>query len=298
MPDSSHAASVDFCPARIFAANRRDGIALTTRSLFSIAAALWTAALLYGSLIPFDFAQQDVSARLAEMVASTPWETGSGFDWTINILAATPLGFLWSAARNASRLGQSAVIAAGCGLFALAIEVLQIWLPLRVPSIRDVLALTTGAMLGCGLWHFSRRLVLSQLPAPVLKRFSAESNASSSLIRGIGVCGISMLSGLIFTFGIEPVRWFEMYRRRELHPSAAGRAFERIDFGSPAWLAVILVVMLTTCVALLSKWRLSLRQPNLRVLLSPAGQTQPQSGTIAKRPSESGPSAKTLRRAA
>ena len=126
-------------------------------SVYITTALLATIGFLYASVIPLVFAVPNFWVRLLGAFAPSPWNSASLFDVAINILAFVPLGFLWAAAWSSTlpsnRLsGQFVTIALGCLGLAILAEGLQFWIPLRDPSIRDVLILEWGAILGYRLW--------------------------------------------------------------------------------------------------------------------------------------------------
>jgi VanZ family protein len=121
------------------------------------AAVLISLAFLYASSVPFIFVVPDYGPRLWGALTSFPSTSEEVLDLTANVLAFVPVGFLWSAAWNTSstrrsRLRSFAAPALTClGLATLA-EGLQVWIPLRDPSVRDVLSLECGAIAGLGVW--------------------------------------------------------------------------------------------------------------------------------------------------
>ena len=78
------------------------------------------------------------------------------FEFLANVALFVPFGLLVAA--SAPRWSPWAII--GLGLLAsVAIELLQLGIPSRVPTISDVIANTAGAALGCALvmwWRMSR----------------------------------------------------------------------------------------------------------------------------------------------
>ncbi|MDQ0576583.1 VanZ family protein [Agromyces albus] len=83
------------------------------------------------------------------------WTTGSSFEFTANILMFVPVGVLFAMLFGARRW----IIALGAAaLLTCAIEVAQIPLDDRISDPRDLLANTTGAVIGLALagmvWAF------------------------------------------------------------------------------------------------------------------------------------------------
>jgi VanZ family protein len=148
-----------------------NGVRQQLASLYLTAAVLATIGFLYGSAIPLVFAAPNYLARIRGAFEPSPWNLAQLFDVVANVLAFVPLGFLWGAACNTllpnsrARSGLFVTVATGCLCLAVLAETLQIWIPLRDPSIRDVLALEWGAVLGYGFWLRAGRsitLVLSR----------------------------------------------------------------------------------------------------------------------------------------
>jgi VanZ family protein len=100
---------------------------------------LFAALLFYLSLFPYDF---DFTRRIPAPRFDWPRTDGDWVDTFLNLLAYMPLGLL---ARRAT--GVWPTIAIGAILSAL-IELTQSFLPIRHPSIRDLILNTTGTALG------------------------------------------------------------------------------------------------------------------------------------------------------
>jgi VanZ family protein len=76
------------------------------------------------------------------------------FEFVANIALFVPFGLLVSAA--APRWSPWAIIGLGC-LVSITIELGQLGIPSRVPTVSDVIANTAGAALGC-TWVMWRRM--------------------------------------------------------------------------------------------------------------------------------------------
>jgi VanZ family protein len=131
--------------------SRIESVYITTAILLSIA-------FLYASTVPWVFAVPDVESRMSGVMESLRLHPVQPLDLFANILVFIPMGFVWSAAwstplsEGRRRRVETTKAAIGCVALAVFAEVLQFWIPLRDPSIRDVLALGCGALLGCCLW--------------------------------------------------------------------------------------------------------------------------------------------------
>ena len=144
---------------KVEAAARRAGRAWRqVEAAYITAALLASLGFLYLSTIPWIFAAPDFDSRLEGVRASLRWDPAQPLDPFANVLAFIPVGFLWTAAwcsswpKRRARAADMIPVALGCLLLAILAETLQFWIPLRDPSIRDVLALELGAIIGCGLW--------------------------------------------------------------------------------------------------------------------------------------------------
>jgi VanZ like family len=185
-------------------------------SAYVVVAILGSIAFLYSSTIPWVFAIPDFESRLAGVWASFRWDSAQPLDPIANVLAFIPAGFVWSAGWSASptrrrwRPNETVKAAVVCLILATVAETLQFWIPLRDPSIRDVLALECGAILGCGLW-----LCTGPWVTAVLRRLIDRSMAISprfSGLRRILLFGSAYLSCLLIVVYASPVRLFWTYR--------------------------------------------------------------------------------------
>jgi glycosyltransferase involved in cell wall biosynthesis/glycopeptide antibiotics resistance protein len=119
-----------------------------------------TIGFLFASSIPLIFASDDISTRFANMFRFNDWDVASDLfiDSLFNVAALLPIGFFGFAlleslaTRSFHRLKAfGIVITVSFGLAILA-EGLQLWIPIRTPSFRDVLTLEIGAVFGAALW--------------------------------------------------------------------------------------------------------------------------------------------------
>ncbi len=186
-------------------------------SAYIAVAILGSIAFLYLSTIPWVFASPDFESRLAGVWASLHWDPAQPLDPIANVLAFVPIGFVWSAAwsefspKRRGRLIETVKAASGCLALAIGAEVLQFWIPLRDPSIRDVLALECGALLGCGLWLAVGRWVTTAL-CRVVEWLMVAAPRLFRLRRRI-VLGSSFVACLMIVVYATPVRLFWAYRK-------------------------------------------------------------------------------------
>ena len=124
------------------------------------------ALIIYGSLYPFDFQPDAIDGGLSAALRQLSWQRAGRGDRIANVLLYAPLGFclfLGLATRLRRRMAATIAILAGASL-SLLIEVVQVYLPIRVPSLTDFTLNTLGTTLGVaggaawlalgGLMHF------------------------------------------------------------------------------------------------------------------------------------------------
>jgi VanZ family protein len=222
-----------------------------SRSLLRITAMLMTLFFFYASAIPLKFSAPDFSERLATMVASTPWERGRLFDWTANILAFIPLGFAWAGAgyslvgRRSARSTAAIRSALGCLILACLAEFLQLWLPMRVPSFRDIVALEAGAIIGCGIWlSIGPRATL--LTTALLRHLPPQGRDRYSSFKWPALLGFLFCSLLAMNIPAGPAEWFEIYRHRAF-PSSGPHSAARFASGMPLLVAVVSALGIWAC---------------------------------------------------
>jgi VanZ family protein len=206
-------------------------------SAYITAALLASIGFLYLSTIPWVFAAPDFDSRLEGVWASLRWDPAQSLDPFANVLAFIPVGFLWSAAwctswpKRRARPVDMIPVAVGCLLLAILAETLQFWIPLRDPSIRDVLALECGAMIGCGLWLALGKRVTSKL------RRMTEPFASWIERRPVSWLRLAALYGAVYLACVgmvrfaNPIQLFLAYR--DVSTSLQHIPLSRPDLGTP-----------------------------------------------------------------
>ena len=221
-------------------------------AMFAIISILIAAAFFYASTIPLEFAVPDYRVRLIRMFAPLPWESGRAFDWIANVLALIPLGFCWSATFVSPAITGPVTgpppqrafyrVALGCLALAVLAESLQLWLPLRVPSLRDLVALESGAILGCTLWQIlgARTTVAC---CRVAQRIAAWPGSRLWGLKWMILFGFLLTVCLTINIGASPGQCFQMYRQRAWSADAAGvrDVFDRVTavlFGTATALAL------------------------------------------------------------
>lgn len=114
--------------------------------------------IIYGSLYPFHWQARPGALPWADLLAIllTAETESSRLDFSTNVLLTVPLAFcLMIFLRAKTRLGApvlSLAVLVFCLLLAIAVEVLQLYVPGRVPSKFDVIAQGLGAVIGIALW--------------------------------------------------------------------------------------------------------------------------------------------------
>lgn len=131
----------------------------SARRVLWLAALVYTAFVVYGSLVPLQFRALPWDEALARFAAMPFLRLGIGSraDWMANLLLFIPLTFLWMGALAAggsrlhTALATLALIPAATGL-SLAIEFTQLFFPQRTVSQNDIFAETLGGGVGVLVW--------------------------------------------------------------------------------------------------------------------------------------------------
>jgi VanZ family protein len=124
-------------------------------------ALVWTLLIAYASLYPFSGWRDTGVDPLAFLTVTWPRYV-TGFDLVANGLAYLPLGFFWTAAlirHLAPLLALGLALFIGAGL-SLGVEIVQNYLPSRVPSNLDFACNTAGTLLGAILGLAGGRTLL------------------------------------------------------------------------------------------------------------------------------------------
>jgi VanZ like protein len=196
-----------------------NGVRQQVASLYLTAAVLATVGFLYASLIPLIFAVPDYGSRIRGAFEPATWDLAQFFDVAANVSAFIPIGFLWGAAcntllpRSRAKSGLFVGVAMGCLGLAVLAETLQIWIPLRDPSIRDVLALEWGAVLGYGLWQRAG-LATSAVLSHWIERVSRPAASSIFRLRWITLFLALFATCLLTNCYASPTQLFLLYRFR------------------------------------------------------------------------------------
>jgi VanZ family protein len=225
-------------------------------SIYITLAVLFTIGFFYASLIPLIFAVPDFSTRFLGMFAPSPWNAAQVLDVGGNILAFIPIGFLWAAAcHTASPLGRTksrivVVVTLGCLGLAIFAEALQFWIPLRDPSLRDVLALEIGAVLGSRLWRaagpWTTRIVSSSI-----ERLYQLGGQPLFRLRWPVLLAAVLSTCLVVNCFASPTQLFLLYRFRStslqdvastLHSASVTEARDPLEVLTSSVLVALLIV--------------------------------------------------------
>ncbi|HWK73641.1 MAG TPA: VanZ family protein [Povalibacter sp.] len=108
------------------------------------------ALIAYGSLYPFNFKPDAISGGVLEALRELSWARAGRGDRIANVLLYLPLGFcLFLSLAERWHRGIAVVVATVFGsLLSLTIEVSQVYISSRVPSLTDLTLNTSGTLLG------------------------------------------------------------------------------------------------------------------------------------------------------
>lgn len=127
------------------------GVEYRAANVLRLAAVVYTAFVVYGSLLPFDFRAGELAEPLKALALSGSLGH-SRTDWATNIALFVPLALLWTSATPADTAGRAwqraALVLCGCALLSASIEFAQVWLPTRSSSVGDLTRNVLGAVLG------------------------------------------------------------------------------------------------------------------------------------------------------
>ena len=130
------------------------------RGHFLLVAVFFTAAAIYGSLVPLQYRPLAWDEAVAQFrqIPYLDLSIAHRADWIANILLFVPLGFLWTAVvlvdRRASpaRLAAVPLVVLLLVALSIALEFTQLWFPKRTVSQNDIVAEMIGAVVGAAGW--------------------------------------------------------------------------------------------------------------------------------------------------
>lgn len=130
-----------------------------SRRIFFWAFILYSAFIIYGSLVPFNLHLVSLSEALDLFLELRFMDLGriSRMDWTTNIVLGIPLSFFglcWIAvSKHPVHMAiRAAIIIIFCLTISVSAEFLQIFFSSRVPTINDIVAQLIGAVIGVSLY--------------------------------------------------------------------------------------------------------------------------------------------------
>ncbi len=130
-----------------------------SRRLLWSAALLYTAFVVYGSLVPLEYRAIPWDEAVARFSAIPFLRLGIGSraDWVANLLLFIPLTFLWMGAltAGAGRAGRvliTLLLIPAAAALSVGIEFTQLFFPQRTVSQNDIFAETLGGILGVLVW--------------------------------------------------------------------------------------------------------------------------------------------------
>ena len=123
-----------------------------------------TALIVYGSLYPFNFKADAIEGGLFEALAKLSWARAGRSDRIANVLLYLPLGFcafLWLTTRVRKPSAFLLATLTGTAL-SLIVEIAQVYISARVPSLKDLALNALGSSLGAAgglIWRGVARLM-------------------------------------------------------------------------------------------------------------------------------------------
>ena len=166
----------------------------------------WLGLVIYGSLHPFSGWRDTGISPLAFLEGGWPryW---TGFDLTANVAVYLPLGFFFTLALSAlpGRLVGLIVAVILAGATSLSLEMVQNWLPSRVPSNLDLACNTLGGLLGAIAGQILGPRVLTRISRIQQQLIAPVSHAELGLTL-LGLWLLVPLSPEILLFGAGDLR--------------------------------------------------------------------------------------------
>lgn len=137
------------------------------RRLFLWLSLAYVVFVAYGSLVPFAFTPRPLVEAWAGYRAMPYLQIGveARADWGTNVLLFVPLAFLAAGSIHGLRWqwGWMLIVLSMCFALAAVIEFVQIFFPPRTPALNDIVAESTGAIVGALLWSWRGPRVASHV---------------------------------------------------------------------------------------------------------------------------------------
>ncbi len=206
------------------------GVAVLSAKQYAGFAVSFLALALYGSLVPFHYQPVPLDETLTcfRAVLQAPLVVQSRSDWAVNILLFVPLSYLVMAAVCVDRpwwvgLGVALVVIPGCSALSAAMEWTQLSFAGRTSSVNDIVAESTGGLLGAVLWLAGGQRFTEW--ARGLWSVYGASNLAARLLPGYVILLI-LVHLLPLDLTISPVAIYHKYREGQvaLLPFTAPRA--------------------------------------------------------------------------
>jgi len=196
--------------------SRNVGVSFGPRGQLWLAALVYTAFVIYGSLVPLEFRAIPWDEAVAQFSALPFHEIGmdSRVDWATNLLLFIPLTFLWMGALTAGKglartaLAPLLLIPAAAAL-SVGIEFAQLFFLQRTTSQNDIFAESLGGVIGVVVWWGTGRRFLTWLQA------WQQSHARTALAERLAwgyLAGVMLYNVLPLDLTISPVEIFHQWR--------------------------------------------------------------------------------------
>lgn len=197
------------------------------RGLLWLAALVYTAFVIYGSLVPLEFRALPWNEAVAQFGAIPLLKLGIGSraDWVANLLLFIPLTFLWMGALSAGRgrglgaLATLALIPAATAL-SVGIEFTQLFFPQRTVSQNDIFAETLGGIIGVLVWWGTGRPFVDWLES--WQHIHARA-ALAERLAWVYLAGVLVYNVLPLDLTISLVEIFHQWREGKVNLIPFGR---------------------------------------------------------------------------
>jgi len=203
------------------------GMPGSPRSLLWLAALVYTAFVIYGSLVPLEFRAMPWNEAVAKF-GSMPFlklGIGSRADWMANLLLFIPLTYLWMGALTAggSRLWgglATLVLVPVAALLSLGIEFTQLFFPQRTVSQNDILAEALGGLIGVLAWWATGSRLVDWL---LSWQHTHARAALAERLAWIYLAGVLVYNILPLDLTISAIEIFHKWREGKLNLIPFGR---------------------------------------------------------------------------
>lgn len=151
---------------------------------YLLLAILFTAAAIYGSLVPLGYRPLGFYEAIERFraIEYLNLDIRERADFIENLILFVPISFCWLAAMAVDRRRKAAVMFMAFGValsgvaMSVALEFVQLWFPPRTVSLNDILAESIGTLLGVGLW-----LAMGPSITAWLRRYSSSAGRKAHM---------------------------------------------------------------------------------------------------------------------